>query len=139
MSQTTKYMSTRFLIVDHSAVMRRMIKHSLKEAGYTVTDETDNCLNAIRKLQQKSHDFVIAELNAPHMDGLMLLHTIRSDPELANTPVIIISATSRKDDVLAAAKAGANGYVVKPFSISILARKIIRVLDKMTLAANQQT
>ena len=138
MSQNTKYTNLRFLIVDHSAMMRRMVRHSLKEAGYLLIEEIDTCVGAMQKLQQKNHDFVIVELNFPNMDGLSFLKTIRADAELANMPVLIISSYSRKADVVAAAQAGANDYVLKPFSINILTRKIIRIMDKISHSANQQ-
>ena len=138
MSQNTKYTNIRFLIVDHSAMMRRMIRHSLKEAGYVLTEESDTCLGAMQKLQLKNHDFVIVELNFPNMDGLSLLKTIRADAQLSNMPVLIISSYSRKADVLAAAQAGANDYVLKPFSINVLTTKIIRILDKINYSANAQ-
>ena len=119
-------------------MMRRMVRHSLKEAGYLLIEEIDTCVGAMQKLQQKNHDFVIVELNFPNMDGLSFLKTIRADAELANMPVLIISSYSRKADVVAAAKAGANDYVLKPFSINILTRKIIRIMDKISHSANQQ-
>ncbi len=65
------------------------------------------------------------------MDGLTMLQTIRADPELSKLPVLMVTAEAKKENVVAAAQAGANGYVVKPFTAATLEEKITKIFEKL--------
>src|SRR5450759_3047793 len=103
----------RFLIVDDLALMRRLVRGLLKELGYANVDEAEDGYIALATLQTGKFNFVVSDWNMPNMDGLTLLQNIRSHPALATIPVLMITAEAKASNVVAAAKAGANGYVVK--------------------------
>ena len=114
----------KLLVVDDFSIMRRILCNLLKELGYTDIIEADNGANALQVLNKHQIDFVLSDWNMPVMDGLQLLKEIRSSEKHKNTPVLMITAEAKKENILAAAQAGASGYVVKPFTASILEDKI---------------
>jgi two-component system chemotaxis response regulator CheY len=67
----------------------------------------------------------------PNMDGLQLLQAIRSAPTLKHLPVMMITAEAKKENIIAAAQAGASGYIVKPFTAATLSEKLQKIFDKM--------
>ena len=71
----------------------------------------------------------------PNMDGLTMLKTIRADPQLAKLPVLMVTAEAKKENIIAAAQAGANGYVVKPFTAATLEEKIGKIFEKLAKEA----
>ena len=121
----------KFLVVDDFSTMRRIIRNLLKELGYINVTEAEDGNIAFAKLKRDSFDFIISDWNMPGMDGLQLLQAIRNEPVLNHVPVLMGTAEAKKENILAAAKAGANGYVVKPFTAAILDEKISRILDKL--------
>ena len=123
--------NTKFLIVDDFSSMRRIIRNLLKDIGYANAEEAENGFVAQTKLKQSSFDFVICDWNMPVMDGLALLKAIRQDPELSHIPVVMVTAEAKRENIVAAAEAGANGYVVKPFTTQVLAEKVAKVFENM--------
>jgi two-component system, chemotaxis family, chemotaxis protein CheY len=121
----------RFLVVDDFSTMRRIVRSLLKELGYLNVEEADNGQAAFAKLQGGGFDFVVSDWNMPVMDGLELLKAIRADAELNKLPVLMVTAEAKKENIIAAAQAGANGYVVKPFSAATLDEKLNKILEKM--------
>jgi two-component system chemotaxis response regulator CheY len=71
----------------------------------------------------------------PNMDGLTMLQTIRADPELKKLPVLMVTAEAKKENIVAAAQAGANGYVVKPFTAATLEEKLTKIFEKLAKEA----
>lgn len=108
--------NTKFLIVDDFSTMRRIVRNLLKELGYTNVDEAEDGVQGLQKLRADKFDFVVSDWNMPNMDGLTMLQEIRKDPELSKLPVLMVTAEAKKENIVAAAQAGANGYVVKPFT-----------------------
>ena len=111
---------SHFLIVDDFSTMRRIVINLLKELGYTKTSEAEDGDKALKMLQAGEAivnpiTFVITDWNMPVMDGLELLKSIRSSPTLNKLPVLMITAEAKKENIVAAAQAGADGYIVKPF------------------------
>jgi two-component system, chemotaxis family, chemotaxis protein CheY len=106
---------TKFLVVDDFSTMRRIVRNLLKELGYTNVDEAEDGAMALTKLRTEQFDFVITDWNMPVMDGLTMLQNIRADAALAKLPVLMVTAEAKKENIIAAAQAGANGYVVKAF------------------------
>ena len=121
----------RFLVVDDFSTMRRIVRNLLKELGFTNVDEAEDGQIALGKLQNGGFDFVVTDWNMPNMDGLQLLQTIRATPALKHLPVMMITAEAKKENIIAAAQAGASGYIVKPFTAATLGEKLQKVFEKM--------
>ncbi|ACR01818.1 MAG TPA: chemotaxis response regulator CheY [Thauera aminoaromatica] len=122
---------TRFLVVDDFSTMRRIVRNLLKELGFANVDEAEDGAVALQKLKSSPYDFVVTDWNMPNMDGLTLLQSIRRTPELKHLPVLMITAEAKKENIIAAAQAGASGYVVKPFTAATLAEKLEKIFEKM--------
>lgn len=121
----------KFLVVDDFSTMRRIVRNLLKELGYTNVDEAEDGAIALQKLNASTFDFVVTDWNMPNMDGLTLLQTIRRTPHLKHLPVLMITAEAKKENIIAAAQAGASGYIVKPFTSATLAEKLQKIFEKM--------
>ena len=121
----------RFLVVDDFSTMRRIVRNLLKELGYANVDEAEDGVVALQKLNTAPFDFVVTDWNMPNMDGLTLLQTIRRSPQLKHLPVLMITAEAKKENIIAAAQAGASGYIVKPFTAATLAEKLEKIFEKM--------
>ena len=122
---------TRFLVVDDFSTMRRIVRNLLKELGFANVDEAEDGAVALQKLKSSPYVFVVTDWNMPNMDGLTLLQSIRRTPELKHLPVLMITAEAKKENIIAAAQAGASGYVVKPFTAATLAEKLDKIFEKM--------
>ncbi|YCH30601.1 chemotaxis response regulator CheY [Erwinia sp. D4-22] len=120
-----------FLVVDDFATMRRIVRNLLKDLGYNNVEEAEDGNDAMSKLQLSSFDFVISDWNMPNMDGLQLLNEIRKDERLKTIPVLMVTAEAKKENIIAAAQAGASGYVVKPFTAAILEEKLTKIFEKL--------
>jgi len=123
----------RFLVVDDFSTMRRIVVNLLKEAGYTEVEEAEDGMVALEKLRDGKFDFVVSDVHMPRLDGLQLLTEVKNDASLCHIPILILSADARKEDILQAARLGAAGYVVKPFTKAILEDKVERILRKLGL------
>lgn len=120
-----------FLVVDDFPTMRRIVRSLLKELGFTNVDEAEDGQDALNKLRSGSFEFVVSDWNMPNMDGLEMLKEIRQDDALKELPVLMVTAEAKKENIIAAAQAGANGYVVKPFTAATLEEKLNKIFDKM--------
>jgi len=121
----------KFLVVDDFSTMRRIVRNLLKELGFTNVDEAEDGAIALQKLNSESFEFVVTDWNMPNMDGLTLLQTIRSTPSLQHLPVLMVTAEAKKENIIAAAQAGASGYIVKPFTSATLSEKLDKIFEKM--------
>ena len=121
----------RFLVVDDFSTMRRIVRNLLKELGFTNVDEAEDGAIALQKLQGGGFEFVVTDWNMPNMDGLTLLQSIRSTPNLKHLPVLMITAEAKKENIIAAAQSGASGYIVKPFTAGTLSEKLNKIFEKM--------
>jgi two-component system chemotaxis response regulator CheY len=122
---------TKFLVVDDFSTMRRIVRNLLKELGYSNVDEAEDGAMALSKLKNEQFDFVISDWNMPVMNGLDMLKSIRADAALAKLPVLMVTAEAKKENIIAAAQAGANGYVVKPFTAATLDEKLAKIFEKL--------
>lgn len=122
----------KILVVDDFSTMRRIVRNLLKEIGYNNTDEAEDGQIALNKLRGGVFQFVVSDLNMPNMNGFELLREIRADAKLKSLPVLLVTAESRKEDIITAAQAGANGYIVKPFTKATLEEKFNKILQKLT-------
>ena len=121
----------KFLVVDDFSTMRRIVRNLLKELGYTQAEEAEDGAIALQKLQAGGFDFVVSDWNMPNMDGLQLLQAVRADPALKHLPVLMITAEAKKENIIAAAQSGANGYIVKPFTAGTLNDKLVKIFEKL--------
>jgi two-component system chemotaxis response regulator CheY len=124
----------KFLVVDDFSTMRRIVRNLLKELGYSNVDEAEDGQMALAKLKNEQFDFVISDWNMPVMNGLDMLKSIRAEPALAKLPVLMVTAEAKKENIIAAAQAGASGYVVKPFTAATLDEKLGKIFEKMEKA-----
>lgn len=126
--------NTKFLVVDDFSTMRRIIRNLLKELGYNNVDEAEDGIVGLNKLKGGGYDFVVSDWNMPNMDGLTMLQHIRAEPILAKLPVLMVTAEAKKENIIAAAQAGANGYIVKPFTAATLDEKLAKIFEKLDKA-----
>lgn len=119
----------KFLVVDDFSTMRRIIKNLLHDLGYSNVTEADDGNTALPMLQQGDFDFLITDWNMPGMPGLDLLKAVRSDAKLKGLPVLMLTAESKREQIVEAAQAGVNGYVIKPFTAVTLKEKLDKILD----------
>ncbi len=117
-----------FLVVDDSPTMRRIVINALKTFGYNDVIEAGDGQEALEKLRQNKVDFVITDWNMPNMSGLDLTKAIRSDAQLSNLPILMVTTRGLKQDIIEALKARVNNYVVKPFTPQVLKEKLDAVL-----------
>lgn len=123
--------SIKILVVDDFPTMRRIIKNLLKDLGFENVDEAEDGVMALEKLRNNSFEFVVSDWNMPNMDGLTMLKQIRADEKLAKMPVLMVTAEAKKENIIAAAQAGASGYVVKPFTAATLEEKLNKIFEKV--------
>jgi len=124
--------SLKILVVDDFPTMRRIVRNLLKDLGYENVDEAEDGAVGLEKLRNGSYNLVVSDWNMPNMDGLTLLQEIRADAALSKLPVLMVTAESKKENIVAAAQAGANGYVVKPFTAATLEDKLNKIFEKST-------
>ncbi|MEM0911018.1 MAG: chemotaxis response regulator CheY [Pseudomonadota bacterium] len=121
----------KILVVDDFSTMRRIIKNLLKDLGFTNIQEADDGSTALPMLQQGEFDFVVTDWNMPGMQGIDLLREIRSSDSLKHLPVLMVTAEAKKEQIVAAAQAGVNGYVVKPFTAATLKEKLDKIFERL--------
>lgn len=121
----------RILIVDDFATMRRIVKNLLRDLGYMNTTEADDGATALPILKNGEFDFVITDWNMPNMQGIDLLTEIRKDERLKHIPVLMVTAEAKREQIVKAANAGVNGYVVKPFTAETLKAKIEKIFERI--------
>jgi two-component system chemotaxis response regulator CheY len=119
----------KFLVVDDFSTMRRIIKNLLHDLGYADVTEADDGNTALPMLQQGNFDFLITDWNMPGMPGLDLLKAVRADAKLKGMPVLMLTAESKREQIVEAAQAGVNGYVIKPFTAVTLKEKLDKILE----------
>ncbi len=125
----------KFLVVDDFSTMRRIVRNLLKELGFANVDEAEDGVVALQKLKGGGFGFVVSDWNMPNMDGLVLLQAIRADAGLKSLPVLMVTAEAKKENIVAAAQAGASGYVVKPFTAATLDEKISKIFQNLAAKA----
>ncbi|HET6566887.1 MAG TPA: response regulator [Rhodothermales bacterium] len=125
----------KILIVDDSPTMRRIVSNALREAGYTDFVEADDGQHALDILSQLPVDLVLTDWNMPNMNGLELTTAIRQHETLSELPILMVTTRGVKDDVIAAMQAGANSYIIKPFTPEVLRNKITLVMKTSRMTA----
>jgi two-component system chemotaxis response regulator CheY len=121
----------KILIVDDFSTMRRIIKNLLRDLGFNNTQEADDGQTAWPMLQTGNFDFLVTDWNMPVMTGIELLKKVRADANLSTLPVLLVTAEAKKEQIVEAAQAGVNGYVVKPFTAITLKEKIDKIFERI--------
>ena len=122
----------KILVVDDFSTMRRIIKGLLVDNGFTNIHEANDGKSGLKDLKSGNFDLLITDWNMPGMTGIDLLKIVRSDEssKLSEMPILMVTAESKKDQIVEAAKAGVSGYVVKPFTAPILKDKLERIFER---------
>jgi two-component system chemotaxis response regulator CheY len=126
----------KILVVDDFPTMRRIVRNLLKDLGYTNVEEAEDGARGLARLREGGFNFVISDWNMPNLDGLAMLKEIRADANLKQLPVLMVTAEAKRENIIAAAQAGANGYVVKPFTAATLDEKVTNILAKLATPGN---
>ncbi|AVQ86995.1 chemotaxis response regulator CheY [Plesiomonas shigelloides subsp. oncorhynchi] len=121
----------KILIVDDFSTMRRIIKNLLRDLGFNNTHEADDGTTALPMLRNGDFDFVVTDWNMPGMQGIDLLKTIRADADLKHLPVLMVTAEAKREQIIEAAQAGVNGYIVKPFTAATLKEKLDKIFVRI--------
>lgn len=119
------------LVVDDFSTMRRIVKNLLKELGFNKFDEADDGATAWPMIQSGKYDFIVSDWNMPQMTGIDLLRNVRQSPALKETPFLLITAEAKRTQILEAAEAGVDGYIVKPFTAATLNAKIHKIFERV--------
>jgi len=123
----------KILVVDDFSTMRRIIKNLLRDLGFNNTSEADDGLTALPMLKSGNYDLLVTDWNMPGMQGIDLLKAVRADDDesLKNIPVLMVTAEQKKEQIVEAAQAGVNGYIVKPFTALILKEKLEKIFARI--------
>jgi len=123
----------KILVVDDFSTMRRIIKNLLRDLGFNNTSEADDGLTALPMLKAGGFDLLVTDWNMPGMQGIDLLKAVRADEDetLKNIPVLMVTAEQKKEQIVEAAQAGVNGYIVKPFTALILKEKLEKIFARI--------
>jgi two-component system chemotaxis response regulator CheY len=121
----------KILIVDDFSTMRRIIKNLLRDLGFTNTAEADDGVTALPMLLNGNFDFLVTDWNMPGMTGIDLLKAVRADSRIKDMPILMVTAEAKRDQIVEAAQAGVNGYVVKPFTAAVLKEKIEKIFERV--------
>lgn len=122
-------MSMKFLVVDDSVTMRRIVVNSLKGLGYSEFLEAGDGKEALDVLNSDSSiSFIITDWNMPNVSGLELVKAVRSHATYGSVPILMVTTRGVKEDIMDALAAKVNNYVVKPFTPAILKEKIDMIL-----------
>jgi two-component system chemotaxis response regulator CheY len=125
----------RILIVDDFSTMRRIVKNLLADLGFTNTAEAEDGNSALAALRGSTFDFVVTDWNMPGMTGIDLLRSIRADDKFKHLPVLMVTAEAKREQIIEAAQAGVNGYIIKPFTAQTLAEKLGKIFERLGAAA----
>lgn len=125
----------KILVVDDFSTMRRIIKNLLRDIGFGNISEADDGLTALPMLKGGDFDLLITDWNMPGMTGLELLKAIRAEPKLRPLPVLMVTAEAKRDQIIQAAQAGVNGYIVKPFTAQTLKEKLDKIFERAASSA----
>ncbi|WP_031405023.1 response regulator [Thiomonas sp. FB-Cd] len=125
----------KFLVVDDFPTMRRIVRGLLMQTGHVTgtIDEAEDGVQALKRIEAGGVEFVVTDWNMPNMQGIDLLRHIRAsdDPSIRSLPVLMVTAEAKKENILTAAQAGVNGYIVKPFPADTLKAKIDAILQRL--------
>ena len=115
------------MVVDDAATMRRIVRSLLRELGIKNVREAEDGEVAFEDLKRMPADWVVSVWSMPKMTGIELLRAIRQDDDLKDIPVLMVTAESKKENIMEAVQAGVNNYIVKPFNSKTLEEKLNKI------------
>jgi two-component system chemotaxis response regulator CheY len=123
----------KILVVDDFSTMRRIVRNLLVELGFSgpLIQEADDGESAMTMLRNTSFGLLVTDWNMPNMTGIELLRKIRADATLKTLPVLMVTAENNREQIITAAQAGVNGYIVKPFAAATLEEKLVRIFERI--------
>lgn len=124
----------KFLVVDDSLTMRRIIINGLQRIGFNDAVEASDGKDALDKFDG-SIGFIITDWNMPNMSGLEFARSVRAHPAGATVPILMVTTRGAREDIVSAVEAGVNNYILKPFTPTVLKEKIDRLLAGIGAAA----
>ena len=119
----------RFLIVDDSSTMRRIIMNTLNKLGQHEYVEAANGNEGIERLAATEVYLVITDWNMPEMSGIEFIRAVRANEATRRLPVLMVTTNAAEEDIVEAMKAGISNYVVKPFTPDTIRGKIQAALQ----------
>jgi two-component system chemotaxis response regulator CheY len=122
------------LVIDDYGTMINVLRSQLQQLGFVDVDEANSGAEALTKMRVRRYGLILSDWHMGLITGLDLLKAIRGDVILKKTPFIMVTGESRSENVIAAKKAGVNGYIVKPFTVQMLKVKIDSVFATRTSA-----
>ena len=123
-------MQMRILIVDDFKTMLKIVESLLRQLGFKNIDEATDGSAALEKIKVNKYDLILSDWNMEPMTGLELLKHVRANDATKHIPVVLITAESKTENIIAAKQAGVNNYIVKPFGASTLKEKLTAVLGQ---------
>jgi two-component system chemotaxis response regulator CheY len=124
----------KFLVVDDSVTMRRIMINALQRIGYTEVVEAADGHEALARFDN-TIEFIITDWNMPVMSGLEFARAVRAMPGGHTVPILMVTTRGAREDIVTAVEAGVNNYILKPFTPSVLKEKIDRLLASIGAAA----
>ena len=115
------------LVVDDAATMRRIVRSLLRELGIKNVREAEDGEMAFEDLKRQKADLVVSDWAMPKMTGIELLRAICQDDALKEIPVLMVTAESKKENIMEAVQAGVSNYIVKPFNSKTLEDKLNKI------------
>ena len=120
----------RVLVVDDFSTMRRIVKNTLRQIGFTNIEEAEDGQKAYDRLSVEKFDFVVSDWNMPNMTGIDLLRKVRATPQIKDVPFLMVTAEAKQENIVEAIKAGVPNYIVKPFTVATLDEKIKKIFKE---------
>ncbi len=120
------------LIVDDYKTIIRIVRGLMSDLGFPNVDDAANGQAALELARSKTYGLILSDWNMQPMTGLELLVALKSDPKTSSIPFIMITAETKTENVVAARKAGASQYVIKPFNLAVLRQKLTSVLGDLS-------
>lgn len=119
----------KFLIVDDSISMRRIIINSLRILGYKCVVEAENGNDAYEKLASENPEFILADWNVSSLSGSKFIRTVRNHEKYKTIPILMLTSRGMENDILAATKVNVNAFITRPITPQILQNKINQILN----------
>lgn len=127
-----KILPEKIMVVEDEQLMRMIIRQILKQLGFIHVKEVFNGDQAVTELRRERYDLVVTDLNMPGLSGIELLKIIRNDSALYKIPVLVITADGGQDKIQEAVQAGAQGYIVKPFTAEAFEKKLAQIFPHLS-------
>ena len=121
---------SKILVVEDDAAIRRVVVLAVKSAGYAPVLECEAGDEALAAIRREKPALVLLDIMLPGMDGIEVCRRVKSDPALAATAIVLLTARGEEDDIVSGLDAGANDYVTKPFSKEVLLARMRAALRK---------